>query len=82
MLPVWVAVMEQVPVPVSVTVVPETVHTEDVADEKLTGRPDDAVALVENGAVPAATLGRGPKLMVCTFEDVMVKDLETGGAAE
>jgi hypothetical protein len=53
-----------VPTDTSVTVVPETVHTPELVDAKLTGRPDDAVALRVKGALPAARFGRLAKVMV------------------
>ena len=74
--------MEHVPVPVSVTVLPETVQTAVVVDVKPTARPEVAVAPMANGAVPVATLGKGANAMVCAFDGVMVKERETGGAAE
>ena len=48
MSPGWVAVMVQVPVLMAVTVeplVPETVHTSVEPEVKVTGRPEDAVAV-------------------------------------
>ena len=42
--------MVQEPTPVSVTVLPLTVHAP--AAVKLTAKPDEAVALTANGAVP------------------------------
>jgi hypothetical protein len=44
----------QVPRVAKVTVVPDTVQTDDVVEAKLTARPEDALALTENGAVPKA----------------------------
>jgi hypothetical protein len=46
--------MVHVPTLTSVAVVPETVHTAGVVEAKLTARPEDAVALSVNGAVPSA----------------------------
>ena len=43
---------------------PEVVQTEGVVLAKLTGRPDVAVALTENGASPYVWFASGPKLMV------------------
>ena len=40
------------PAPTRVTVDPLTVHTGVVSDTKLTGRPEDAVALTVNGTAP------------------------------
>jgi hypothetical protein len=44
--------MKQVPAATIETVVPETVHTLGMDEVKLTGSPDDAVALIVNGATP------------------------------
>jgi hypothetical protein len=44
--------MVQVPTATSVTVEPDTVQTGDVVEAKLTARPELAVALTVNGAVP------------------------------
>jgi hypothetical protein len=52
-----------VPTEVSVTVAPDTVQ-EKGGELKLTGRPEDAVALKRNGAVPYAWFGSGPKAIV------------------
>ena len=41
-----------VPAATSVTVDPLTVHTPATSDEKLTGRPEEAVAVTVNGGVP------------------------------
>jgi hypothetical protein len=48
----------------SVTVAPDTVQTGSVVDVKLTGRPEEAVALTVNGAVFRAWFERAPKVMV------------------
>ena len=50
--PTWLAVMEQLPAATVVTTEPDTVQMDDVVDAKLTGRPDDAVAEIPNGATP------------------------------
>ena len=63
-LPPWVAVMVQVPAVTVVTTVPDTVHTEGLAERKDTGRPEDAEATGVTGT-PASASGGGPKLMVC-----------------
>jgi hypothetical protein len=62
--PFWVAVIEQVPVLTRVTVVPDTVHTALVFDVKLTGSPEVAVPLIENGGVPNVSLPSGPNVIV------------------
>ena len=57
--------MVHVPTETRVTVAPLTVHTDAVSDEKLTGKPDDAVALTVNGAAPNVLLLKDAKVMVC-----------------
>jgi hypothetical protein len=63
-LPAWLAVIEQVPGAMRVTVAPETVQTGTVVEAKLTGSPELAVALRLKGAEPATTLLNGPKAIV------------------
>jgi hypothetical protein len=58
-------VIEHVPVAASVTVFPETVHTEGVFEVKLAGSPEPAVAPIVNGAVPSALFASAPKVIVC-----------------
>jgi len=53
-LPACVAWMVHVPSATRVAVVPDTVQTAEVVEAKLTARPEDAVALSVNGAVPKA----------------------------
>jgi len=53
----------QVPATSSVTVLPDTAQTEAVVDAKLTGRPDEAVALTVNGAVPYVAVGMDGKVI-------------------
>ena len=64
-LPAWVAWMVHVPAAASVTVDPETVQTPVVVEAKLTMRPEDAVALTVNGAVPSARFNSDPNAIVC-----------------
>ncbi len=45
MFPDWLAVTVQVPTPTKLTVLPLTVHTEDVELPKVTVRPELAVAV-------------------------------------
>ncbi len=54
----------QVPAPTTVTVLPETVQTDEVEEEKLTGKDDVAVADNGNGEVPNVTPLGEPKEMV------------------
>ena len=63
-LPAWAARMMQVPVATKVTLVPATVHTGVVSEEKLTANPDDAVALTVNGDAVNARSASAPKLIV------------------
>jgi phage tail protein X len=52
LLPPCVAWMVHVPAPTSVTVTPDTVHTDAVVEAKLTANPELALALTANGAAP------------------------------
>ena len=63
-MPGWLAVTAQPPLETIVTLLPETVQTLVVDDEKLTERPELALALTVNGAWLEGTLLRGAKLMV------------------
>jgi hypothetical protein len=56
--------MVQAPTATSVTVFPATVQTVKVVDAKLTGKPEEAVALTVNGAVPNTRFASAPKVMV------------------
>ena len=78
-MPACVALMLQWPAATSVTVLPETVQMVGVVEAKLTGRPDEAVAVTVNGGVLRGTFGKGAKLIVCTSL-VMVKAWVTGVA--
>jgi hypothetical protein len=53
-----------VPAPTSVTVPPDTVHTAEVVEAKLTANPELALALTANGEAPNTWLDKLPKLMV------------------
>src|SRR5260370_172402 len=64
-LPPCVAWMVHVPPWTMVTVFPDTVQTGSVWLLKLTVSPEDAVALMVNGASPKVWFGIGGKLMVC-----------------
>jgi hypothetical protein len=52
------------PASTSVTVAADTLHTVEVVDEKLTARPDEAVALTVNGATPSTFPGKTAKEIV------------------
>ena len=60
--PAWFAAMVQVPAACPVTVFPLTVQTLGVEELKLTGSPEDAVALTV--VVPPTPREAGLKLMV------------------
>jgi hypothetical protein len=62
--PACVAWIVHGPAETSVTVDPDTVQTAVVCELKLTANPEVAVALTVKGAVPNATFGNPPKLMV------------------
>ena len=66
--PACVAWTVQVPpvsrVSIAPGIAPDTVQTDSVVDVKLTVRPEDAVALTVNGAVPSALFESAPKAMV------------------
>jgi hypothetical protein len=63
-LPVWVASIEHVPAATKVTVLPETVQIEVVVDAKLTGSPEEAVALTVIDPVNNGVAGIVGKVMV------------------
>jgi hypothetical protein len=81
LLPAWSAFTLQVPTEISVSVVPLTEQVLDVV-EKLTGRPDVAVATSGPGAVPRVWLVDGPvKLMVCDAAAIVnTRDAAAAGA--
>ena len=64
MFPVCDAWMAQEPALARVTFAPDTVQTAEVVDEKLTGRPDVAVAATANGAEPNTLFDNALKAMV------------------
>ena len=57
--------MVHVPVLITVTVVPDTVHTLVVVDANDTVRPDDAVAETVMGETPNTRSASAPNVMVC-----------------
>ncbi len=63
LLPAWLAALVQVPTATPVTVVPETVQIDAVRLLKVTGSPDEAVAL-RVAAPPTAKSGAVPKKRV------------------
>src|SRR5690242_10685109 len=76
--PGWLAVIVQVPSPLSVTVVPTTEHPP--AALKLTARPDVAAALTVNGGLEIARSRSGANVIVWT-PWLIVKLRTTSGAA-
>jgi energy-converting hydrogenase Eha subunit G len=63
-LPDWEALMVQVPAATRVTVVPDRVQADGVAEANVTVRPEEALALTANGDEPKCWLDKGPKAMV------------------
>jgi hypothetical protein len=62
--PACVAVIEQVPVATTVTIVPAAVQTAGVVEAKLTASPELAVAVSANAEMPKLTLpGWGNKIV-------------------
>jgi hypothetical protein len=53
-----------VPTAASVTVAPDTVHTDVVCDANVTANPEVAVALTVKGAVPNTWLASAPNVML------------------
>ena len=62
---------------------PDSVHVADVRDAKLTGNPDDAVALSSSAQSVINRLGSDPKLITFTDwgEEFTVKLCDTSAAA-
>ena len=60
---------------------PVTVQTGNVVDAKVTARPEDAVALTVNGAVPITCTRRGPNVMVWVAGVTVKVRLKEGAAA-
>jgi len=78
--PGWVAVMAQVPMANRFTVFPETAQMDGVVEARLTGRPDEAVALTAMDVTPETWLGTAAKVMVC-WAMVTAKVCADAGAA-
>jgi hypothetical protein len=78
------AVIEQVPIPTIVTVLPATLQTAPVVEVNITGRPDVAVAEIVNGATGYDASLRGPKVIVweaCSTVNICVTGV-AGGQVE
>jgi hypothetical protein len=68
LFPAWLASIVHCPAPTKLTVVPETVHTEGVPEEKATGSPEVAVAATVYGGPPTVAEGAPDvNLIVCVF---------------
>ena len=81
-MPACEARIVQMPAATKVTVLPLTVQTGVVSDEKLTGSPDVAFAVSANGVPPSVLLAIDPKLIVWLIgAGVTVKLWSTLGAA-
>src|ERR1017187_1639306 len=65
LLPACVAWMVQVPTATGVTVAPDAVQTLVVCELKLSGKPEEAVALGVNGTLMNSSVEIAPKVMVC-----------------
>ena len=65
LLPAWLAVIEAIPAPTMVTVLPETVATAVLLLVYVGASPDDEVADNVKGASPKVLLGKAVKVMVC-----------------
>ena len=61
------------PVPAMVTVKPDTVQTPGVVEVKVTGSPEDDIALTVNGATPKATSASGPNAIMFISETVQLE---------
>lgn len=60
-MPAWVASIVHVPALTKVTVEPDIVQFIGICEVKLTGRPDEAVALTVKGEAPYTWSASGPK---------------------
>ena len=78
-LPAWLALMVQVPAVMKLRVPPLVmVHTAGVAELKLTGKPEEAVA-VSVGVVPKFCAPGLPKVMVCGAAGVTALEAAEAG---
>ena len=82
-LPDWLALTVQPPTATSVSVLPLTVQTLGVVEEKLTAKPELALAASAGGAVPRVWLPGEVKVMVCAVSGAATtwKTCDTVGAA-
>jgi hypothetical protein len=72
-LPACDARIVHVPNATSVTVLPLTVHTAEVRDANVTGRPDDAEAPTANGGVPNNLSLIAPKAMAWPLATILIR---------
>ena len=79
-LPVWFASIVQVPAPTIVTVEPDIVQTDVVAELNVTAKPDVLVAETENGGVPNVLPATVGNVIVCG-PGVTANEAGTCGAA-
>jgi predicted ThiF/HesA family dinucleotide-utilizing enzyme len=63
-LAAWLAVIEHEPPATIDKVLLETVHTEGVVDAKVTGKPDEELALNVESATPNVTLLNGENVII------------------
>ncbi len=63
-MPAWLAVIEAIPAPTMVTVLPETVATAVLLLEYVGASPEDEVADKVKGASPKTLLDKAAKVMV------------------
>jgi hypothetical protein len=80
-LPAWEATTVQVPVASSVSVVLLTVHTVGVVELKVTGSPDDAVALSLTGDWANVFLEMVENEIVCDTPDTVKLRVTLAAAA-
>ena len=66
-MPAWFALIVQVPMALSVSVVPLTVQIVVVADVNVTARPEVAVALSTAGDWSMRSGGSAANVIVCAF---------------
>ena len=76
-MPAWLAAMVQVPIANAVTVLPATLQTVALRLLKATGKPEDALAVMANGAAPTTTSASGLKLMLCVSKAAVMLKLRT-----
>ena len=81
-LPLCEARSAHVPPLINVTRLPATAHTLLVCDVKVTLKPDEAVALIANGASPMTFVGSVSKVMVCVKRLTLKLRITSGAGAK